>query len=50
MNVCKIHLVIRTQHVITQRDPTCVYVMLVTMAMDSRVTVRKPQHKYKQER
>ena len=42
MNVCKIHLVIQTQLVITQTVHTCVFVILVTMVMDSHVTVRKP--------
>ena len=33
MNVYKIHLVIQTQDVITQKDLTCVYVILVMMVM-----------------
>ena len=45
MNVCKIHLVIHTQLVITQKDLTCVYVILVTLVTDSHVTVRKPYDK-----
>ena len=42
MNACKTHLVIQTQLVITQKDLTCVYAILVMMVMDSHVTVRKP--------
>ena len=34
MNVCKTHLVIQTQDVTTQKDLTCVYVILAMMAMD----------------
>ena len=48
MNVCKIHLVIQTQDVITQKDLTCVYVILVTLVTDSHVTVRKPYDKLRQ--
>ena len=44
MNVWKIHLVIQTQLVITQKDLTCVGVIPVTMVMDSHVTVRKLKH------
>ena len=48
MNVCKIHLVIQTQLVITQKDLTCVYVILVTLVTDSHVTVRKHYDKLRQ--
>ena len=35
MNVCKIQLVIKTRHVLTQKDRLSVYVILVTMVMES---------------
>ena len=41
MNVWKTHLVIKTRHVITQKELTCVCVIPVTMVMDSHVMVRK---------
>ena len=47
MNVRKIQLVIQTQNVTTQKDLTCVCVILDTTVMDSHVTVRKLRHKLK---
>ena len=41
MNVCKIQLAMKTRHVLTQEDRIYVHVILVTIVMDSHVTVRK---------
>ena len=39
MNVCNIFLVLQTHLVITRKDHTCVYVILVTMVMGSHAMV-----------
>ena len=41
MNVCKICLVLLTHLVITRKDHTCVYVILVTMVMGSHAMVSR---------